>query len=98
MLRLIFQYYKELLLLNIGISICLGLLISLELKAYGFPISFMTGGFVLSIAYYEISKQKQYYFYYNKGLSKIHLYLSSFMINTIIGVLLIFVIKICRIC
>jgi hypothetical protein len=98
MVKLTFHYFKELLLLNIGISICLGLLSYPGFKAYGFPISFMTAGYILSLGYYEMSKQKQYYFYYNKGLSKIHLYLSSFMINALIGVLLILIIKVCKIC
>jgi hypothetical protein len=98
MVKLIFHYYKDLVLINVVISICLGLLTFVGFKFYGFPISYMTGGYILSVGYYEMSKQKQYYFYFNKGLSKIHLYLSSFIINSMIGILLILIIRICEIC
>jgi hypothetical protein len=92
MVRLIIQYYKSLLLMNVIISICLGLM-SLIIGKYGFPICFMTGGYVLSILYYELSKQKQYYFYFNKGLSKQTLYITSFIINTILGIIIVLLIK-----
>ena len=97
MIKLIFHFYKDQILLNALASICLGFLTYPVFKEYGFPISFMSGGFILSIGYYEIAKQKQYYFYYNRGLSKIHLYLSSLLMNTFIGVLFILIIKTCKI-
>lgn len=95
-MKLIFHYYKELLLINSSVSICLGLLTYMLFKAYGFPIAFMTGGYLLSLGYFELSKKKQYYFYFNKGLSKLQLYISSFIINTVIGLLLLLTIVTCE--
>ena len=96
MFKLIFCYYKGLFLLNLAISICLGLL-CIGIGSYGFPICFLTGGYFISILYYENSKQNQYYFYYNRGLSKQNLYITSLVFNTIFGLLFIFIIKLCKI-
>jgi hypothetical protein len=95
-MRLIFHYYKELLLLNTVISICFGLSTYILLKAYGFPTAFMTAGYILSVGYFEMSKKKQYYFYFNRGLSKMQLYLTSFIINSVIGFLFVLTIMLCE--
>lgn len=82
-------------LINALSSIAVGIL-SLVFGLYGFPIFYMTGGYFLSIFYFEISKKNQYYFYYNQGLTKSHLYLSSFIYNTLFGFTSILIINLCK--
>jgi len=38
-----------------------------------FWCSLFTGGFLLSLFFYELRYKRQYYFYYNKGYSKLRL-------------------------
>ena len=51
----------------------------------------MTGGFLLSAFYFEITRRNEYYFYYNLGLSKIKLIMSAYFLNFIIVVPLLFI-------
>lgn len=43
----------------------------------------MTGGFLISAYYFEITKKNEYYFYYNLGLSKIRLLLVAYVLHVI---------------
>ncbi len=52
----------------------------------------MTGGPILSIFYKEISKKNEYYFYYNRGISKVNLIAFSMILNMLTGIILIQVI------
>jgi len=44
-----------------------------------FLISFFTGGYLLSLFFFELRHKQQYYFYYNRGLSKPRLILLSYL-------------------
>jgi hypothetical protein len=66
------------------------------MSVYGFPVWFMTGGFLVSIFYFEINKQNQFYFYFNKGLSKYHLYSSSALFNTLLSIAFLYLIDLCK--
>jgi hypothetical protein len=52
-------------------------------------ITLFSGGYLLSIGYYEFGKSKELYFYYNNGLSRFHLYGSAFVINLLLGISII---------
>lgn len=85
MLKLLWLYYKDLIRFNIPFSIIVGLVgmfVSGFLNAFCF--SFLTGGFLLSIYFYNLRYSSQYYFYYNKGLTKIHLWSGCCMINVVV--------------
>jgi len=89
-MRLLLPYNKTILKTNIIFSIVLTFLSSLAFLAkesihspiyliialYTFWI--MTGGFLLSAYYFEITRKNEYYFYYNLGLSKIKLLLITY--------------------
>lgn len=49
----------------------------------GFIYAFMTGGFLISAFYFEISRKNEYYFYYNFGISKIRLLTVSYLFNLV---------------
>jgi len=49
----------------------------------------LSAGTVITLLYKETSKQHEYYFYYNKGLSKSMLILSCVIGNIFIGIIFI---------
>lgn len=95
MIRLFLPYNKTVLKTNIIFSIFLTLLSSLILLAIPSPHSptyiilrsfvvwIMTGGFLLSAFYFEITRKNEYYFYYNLGLSKIKLLFTAYLLSFI---------------
>ena len=52
---------------------------------YWFLVSFLSGGFLLGVLYYEISRNKEYYFFYNLGISKPKLILATYLFHLIIA-------------
>lgn len=54
----------------------------------GFVAVFCTFGFVGSVGLKEIVRPEEFIFYYNNGLSKIKIWILSFMINAVVGFLL----------
>jgi len=51
----------------------------------------MTAGFLLSLFYFELTSKNEYYFYYNKGISKLRLISVTAAINVLIGSILIII-------
>jgi len=87
-IKLLLVFYKSTLLFSIVCGIALGALNFHDFfVAFGF--SFLSAGTVIGLTYKEVSKQHEYYFYYNKGLTKKALITSCAFINLAIGVLII---------
>ncbi len=86
-MRMIYNYYKDIHRFNLPFSILLGVLGVFigEDKVNGFFsyffLTLLTGGFVLSLFFYQLMYANQYYFYYNRGLSKLKLISISFGVN-----------------
>jgi hypothetical protein len=81
-MKMLLNYYKDIQLINLPLSLVAGLLASIEdsfLRV--FIITFLSGGFLISIYFFEQRCAEQYFFYYNKGLSKTRLLLSTYVIN-----------------
>ncbi len=84
---MIYNYYKDIHRFNLPFSILLGVLGVFigEDKVNGFFsyffLTLLTGGFVLSLFFYQLMYANQYYFYYNRGLSKLKLISISFGVN-----------------
>ena len=72
--------------ISVGFSMILLSLLSI-------PLMSMTGGSLISIFYKEISRKNEYYFYYNRGISKIKLIVVSLILNVLVGVILISIIQ-----
>jgi hypothetical protein len=95
MIRLFLPYNKTILKTNIVLSIFLTMLSSLLFLArpsthtptyivfYIFIVWILTGGFLLSAFYFDISRKNEYYFYYNLGLSKIRLLFNAYLLNSL---------------
>jgi hypothetical protein len=85
-MKVLFYYYKSLHYFNIPFSAllgCQGLLENNKVEGFlrGFTLAFFTGGFLLSVFFYGLKYEKRYYFYYNKGFSKIRLIGFSYLVN-----------------
>jgi hypothetical protein len=89
-LKLLAIFYKSTLLFSITCGVMLGV-INFQLFLVAFGFSFLSAGTVISLMYKEISKQHEYYFYYNKGISKQTLILTCVLANLFIGILLIII-------
>jgi hypothetical protein len=53
----------------------------------------MTGGFFLSAYYFEITRKNEYYFYYNLGISKVRLWLLTYLLHLIFILPLLYVLQ-----
>jgi hypothetical protein len=103
--RLFLPYNLTILKTNIILSIFLTALSSVILLAIptshtpvfviirSFVIWIMTGGFLLSVFYFEITRKNEYYFYYNLGLSKLKLILVTYTLHVIVILPLLFILN-----
>lgn len=59
---------------------------------YAFTISFLTGGYLLAAMIFEFSRSREYYFFYNQGISKIRLSVVTYTLHLIITVLILLIV------
>ena len=90
----IFVFYKKLIVPTFTVAILIAFIgISrsgtFSLPAVGISYIFLTPLFHCFI--YELRNSNEYFFYYNFGLSKLILWISSLIISIIVGLILIFV-------
>lgn len=102
MIKLYWIFYKSLLPMNIGISLTISTLITFYLYLFS-PIDysiitlyiqntilvFLSGGLILSLVYHEFYKNKFYRFCNNHAITRVQLFLSSLLINSIIGFIIL---------
>jgi uncharacterized membrane protein len=50
-----------------------------------FLIGFLTGGFLSGVLFYNMFRKKEYYFFYNLGISKLRLILVSYLFHLVIS-------------
>jgi len=91
--RLYWEFHKSTLLINWVASIALALLTMTPLY---FPIATMTGGPFISLFYKEITAKNEYYFYYNRGISKINLMVVNIILNILPGIILTYIVLKCQ--
>lgn len=89
-MRTLLFFYKQIFLLNFWFSICFTLLgiYLIENLLLIFIINFTTFGYALSLFYFELMRKPVYYFYYNLGYSKVHLFGFGALANLLIAILL----------
>jgi hypothetical protein len=88
--RMLLNYYKDIQLMNLPLSLAAGIFGSIEgvfLKT--FIVSFLSVGFLTSVYFFGQRKAGQYFFYYNKGFSKSKLVISTYLLNVIVVILLL---------
>jgi len=88
MIRKVLTYHREIFKINLPLSVIVTLLsctvhpeIRMEKLIYVFSLSFLGGGFVLGLLYFEFFRYREYYFYYNLGFSKYRLILTSYLFH-----------------
>lgn len=89
-MKILFHYYKSLHSFNIPFSILVGFFGTIANGGTDgflrtFIISFLSGGFLLSVFFYGLRHENLYYFYYNKGYSKWKLIGCSYGINVAVA-------------
>jgi hypothetical protein len=86
-MKALFHYYKEIQYFNVPVSVVVAVfgMLASENMLQGFMATFflslLSGGYFLSLYFYELRNKKRYYFYFNKGFSKLRLVLYCFLIN-----------------
>ena len=87
MLRAFTLYYKDTLKLNLPLSLLMGILgLSIGFLT-AFSYAFISAGFFLSVYFYHLRNHQTYYFYYNVGLSRWHLWGGAFFLNLMLVLL-----------
>jgi hypothetical protein len=82
-------FYKKLVIPSAALSVCLGLMMGTGMKVLGmagFSYIFIAPFFHLMI--YDLTNPKEYYFYYNLGLSRLMLWFATVVTSIIIGLIL----------
>jgi len=85
-MKMLLHYYKAIHSFNIPFSLLAGLLGLMEhdkLSGFlrAFTLSLFTGGFALSVFFFGLAYENRYYFYYNKGFSKLQLIGGAYLLN-----------------
>lgn len=83
-------FYKSTLALSFSFSAMAGAFGGLHYFFFVFGMSLMSGGTVLTLMYKEIVRPYEYYFYFNKGISKLQLFSCCSLLNLFIGCTLCF--------
>ena len=84
-------FYKSTVVLNICVSGMVAFL-TREALLVTFPICFATVGLLVAFLYKEIARKMEYYFYFNRGISKIKLMLFCFMVNVLLALPILFIV------
>jgi hypothetical protein len=88
-LKLFTVFYKSTLTLSILFSITVAVIGGKLGFITVFGIAFMTGGWVLSLYYKEVTHKNEYVYYHNMGITKSTLIISCILVNIIIGTICI---------
>ncbi len=100
-LTLHWEYFKSTLVLNLSTSVLLAFIVFLTLITLPDPPPLhlvyirccMFGGPLICLLYKEMSRKNEYYFYYNRGISKLSLFITTFSTYILIGYLLIMILR-----
>jgi ABC-type Na+ efflux pump permease subunit len=86
------EFHKSTLLINWAFSIALSLMSSPLM----IPIMTISGGPFISLLYREISRKNEYYFYYNRGITKIRLIVISMVFNALTSLIFLIALLQCQ--
>ena len=86
-------FYKSTLTVNLTVSFAIGFLGIIWGGTFmAFPVSFTTVGLFFALLYKETVCPNEYYFYYNRGISKIKLISICLLVNIVVSAPLILII------
>ncbi len=84
-LKLFSVFYKSTLTLSVAFAFTVAVIGGIVGFFTFFGIAFMTGGWVLSLYYKEISHKNEYVYYQNMGMTKPVLVICCVLLNIVIG-------------
>jgi hypothetical protein len=99
-LTLHWEYFKSTLVQNLSVSVILSFIVYMALKNLSDappPLHIvyirccMIGGPLLCFFYKEMTRKNEYYFYFNRGISKLSLFIVTLSIYILTGSLLIII-------
>ena len=87
----IWAFYSKIIIPSVSLSIIVGLFGATNLNSFfhAFGIAHIILTTIVQYATYELRNPKEYYFYYNIGLSKPALYVYTFIISLFIGIIFV---------
>ena len=88
-------FYKSTIFINFVVSLMVGLV---TMSITIFAISLATIGLIFALLYKEVMCPYEYYFYYNRGISKIRLIVFCLFVNSLPSTLILIILQLCRIC
>ena len=92
--RMYWGFYKETLPINWGISFLLAT-ITYPVPSSKFFLLIMASGAFLSLFYKELSRKNEYYFYYNRGITKLKLWSLTLLLNFFFGLTVYHILELC---
>lgn len=90
-LRCLFIFHRKLFFPALVVSLLLGLIGFPLIQSFSFKgvgISYMLFTPLFHYFIYEVRNPNEYYFYHNLGLSRVNLWISTFVVSLFIGTLL----------
>ncbi len=87
-----YYFYKKLIGILATISLLIGIISYLMQGSFSFKmvgLAYLISTPFIHFFVYEIGKPREYYFYYNMGMSKLQLWISSILTSLLIGIFLL---------
>lgn len=85
-------FYKKLITPSVAVSILIAAILGSPTNFFlAFGIAFMLFVPLFQFAIYELNNPKEYYFYYNLGLSKPNLWAFTVILSIVIGLIFVFI-------
>lgn len=84
-LKLLILFYKSTLTTSVLFSITVAIIGAFAGFIKVFGITFMTGGWIISLFYKDITYKNEYVFYQNMGITKLTLLIFAILLNILIG-------------
>ena len=95
-LALYWAFYKSTIAFNIGVSIAIAFISMIFFGGNFFVVfagSFMSVGALVAFLYKEIFSPLEYYFYYNRGISKIKLIIFCLLFNILPATIILIIVN-----
>lgn len=88
--KLFIAFYRSTLLLSLSFALTVAVLASALGFFSVFGVAFMTGGWMLSLYYKEVTFKNQYLYYHNMGIRKLWIVGYTIIANLLIGAICLF--------
>ena len=95
--KMYWAFYKSTVTINLVVSLMVSLVVLMISPVLAsitvFAIGYVTFGLFFSFLYKEVVRPKEYYFYYNRGISKIKLIVFCILVNCLLSTLILIILN-----